>query len=324
MAVIPTILTEPTTAADGTVPPSADGLWKQTWRTIRGNWKVTLGLSIVLFFILFALFGPLLTPYQPNDFGTDYFAAPSATHWLGTTRVGQDIYAQTAYGARSSLVLGFSVGIITTVISVVIGLISGYFGGFLDEVLQLFSNIFLVLPALPLAIIISSYLPYRGPLTLGFVVIVTGWSWGARVLRSQVLTLRNREFVTAARVSGESRLRVVFFEILPNMTSIVAVEFITTIIYAILAEVGLEYLGLGDLNGVSWGTMLFYANNNDALILGAWWWFLAPGLCIAVLAAGLAFINFGIDELSNPRLRTLPVKKLEQAFAKHFAEEQQA
>jgi peptide/nickel transport system permease protein len=278
----------------------------------------------VLFFILFAIFGPLLSPYQPNAFSSEEFASPSLAHWLGTTRTGQDIYAQVSYGARSSLLMGFSVGIVTTVISVVIGLLSGYFGGWLDEALQLFSNIFLVLPALPLAIIISSYLPYRGPLTLGFVVTVTGWSWGARVLRSQTLTLRNREFVEAARVSGESKLRAVFYEILPNMTAIVAVELITTIIYAILAEVALEYLGLGDLNGVSWGTMLFYANNNDALLLGAWWWFLAPGLCIAVLGAGLAFINFGIDEVANPRLRTLPLKKLTKALARNREEEQQA
>lgn len=316
------VMTTTTPTPDAQTLTGADSLWKQTLRTLRGNWKVTLGLSIVMFFVAFAIIGPLFSPYDPNAFSNDSLVSPSLAHWLGTTRTGQDIYAQTAYGARASLMMGFGVGIVTTVISVIIGLISGYFGGFFDEVLQLISNIFLVLPALPLAIIISSYLPYRGPLTLGFVVTVTGWSWGARVLRSQVLSLRSREFVTAARVSGESRLHVVFYEILPNMTSIVAVELITTIIYAILAEVGLEYLGLGDLNGVSWGTMLFYANNNDALILGAWWWFLAPGLCIAILGAGLAFLNFGIDEIANPRLRTLSLKKLTKAFIKQHTEEQ--
>jgi peptide/nickel transport system permease protein len=286
-------------------PEQPAGFFSQAWRMLRGNPKVSIGLGILLFFILFAIFGPLLTPYDPIAFGPDLIEAPSATHWLGTTQTGQDVYAQVAYGARVSITMGFVVGAITTMISVIIGLISGYFGGLIDEILSLFSNVFLVLPALPLAIILAAYLPYKGPLTIGFVVTVTGWSWGARVLRSQALTMRAREFVAAARVTGESRFRIVFFEILPNMSAIVAAELLGTVIYAILAETGLEYLGLGDLNNVSWGTMFFFSANYDALLLGAWWWFVAPGLCIALLGAGLAFINFGIDEIANPRLRAV-------------------
>jgi peptide/nickel transport system permease protein len=153
-------------------------------------------------------------------------------------------------------------------------------------------------------------LPYKGPLTVGFVTVITGWSWGARVLRSQTLTMRNREFVEAAKASGESSMRIIYFEIFPNLIAIVAAELLGTIIYAILAETGLEYLGLGDVTSTSWGTMFYWAGNNDALLLGAWWWFLPVGLCIALLGAGLAFINFGIDEIANPRLRKEPKSKI--------------
>jgi peptide/nickel transport system permease protein len=206
--------------------------------------------------------------------------------------------------------MGFLIGTLTMIVSVIIGLVSGYFGGWIDEVLSLFTNVFLVLPTLPLAILLAAFAAYRGPLTIVIVLVVTGWSWGARVLRAQTLSMRNRDYVEAAKASGENTLHIIFFEILPNEISIVAAELLGTVIYAILAETGLEFLGLGDITSTSWGTMLYWAGNNDALLLGAWWWFLPPGLFIAVLGAGLAFINFGIDEIANPRLRTEPKSKL--------------
>ena len=166
------------------------------------------------------------------------------------------------------------------------------------------TNVFLVLPTLPLAIVLAAFLPYKGPLTLGIVIGVTGWSWGARVMRSQTLSMRGRDFVEAAQARGETTSRIIFFEILPNETALVAAELLGTIIYCILAEAGLEFLGLGNFSSVSWGTMFFFAQNNDALLLGAWWWFLPPGICIALLGAALALVNFGIDEIANPRLRT--------------------
>ncbi|MGZ3715182.1 MAG: ABC transporter permease, partial [Ktedonobacterales bacterium] len=176
--------------------------------------------------------------------------------------------------------------------------------GWIDEGGSVLSNVFLVLPTLPLAIVLTSFLPYKGPLTIGFVLAITGWSWGARVLRAQTLSLRTREFVIAAKATGESSWRIIFFEIFPSEIGVVVAQLLGTIIYVILAEAGLEYLGLGDLGSVSWGTMLYWAGNNDALLLGSWWWFVPPGLCIALLGAGLAFLNFGIDEIANPRLRT--------------------
>lgn len=279
---------------------------RDTWRLITLNRKVSFGLAILAFFVLIAIFGPLFFPKDPNTFSQDILQPPSAAHWLGTTQTGQDVLTQLLYGTRFSLVMGFLIGILTMIISIIIGLVSGYFGGWIDEVLSLATNVFLVLPTLPLAILLAAFAAYRGPLTIVIVLVVTGWSWGARVLRAQTLSMRNRDYVEAAKASGESTLRIIFFEILPNEISIVAAEFLGTVIYVILAETGLEFLGLGDITSTSWGTMLYWAGNNDALLLGAWWWFLPPGLCIALLGAGLAFINFGIDEIANPRLRTEP------------------
>jgi peptide/nickel transport system permease protein len=282
---------------------------RDTWRLVTQNRKVSFGLLILTFFVLIAVFGPMFFPGDPNAFSADILQPPSPAHWLGTTQTGQDVLTQLVYGTRFSLTMGFLIGTLTMIISIIIGLASGYFGGLADEVLSLFTNVFLVLPTLPLAILLAAFAAYRGPLTIVIVLVVTGWSWGARVLRAQTLSMRNRDYVEAAKANGESTLRIIFFEILPNETSIVAAEFLGTVIYAILAETGLEFLGLGDITSTSWGTMLYWAGNNDALLLGAWWWFLPPGLCIAVLGAGLAFINFGIDEVANPRLRREPMPK---------------
>ncbi len=273
------------------------------WRLLTINRKVSVGLWILAFFVLVAIFGPIIFHQDANALGPDILQPPSPAHWLGTTQTGQDIFLQVVVGTRVSVVFGLVTGLVATIISVVVGLAGGYFGGWIDEVLSLLSNVFLVLPALPLAIVLATFVAYKGPLTIGFVTVITGWSWGARVLRAQTLSMRSRDFVEASRASGETSWRIIFYEIFPNEIAIVAAELLGTVIYAILAETGLEYLGLGDVTTVSWGTMFYWAGNNDALLLGAWWWFLPPGVCISLLGAGLAFINFGIDEIANPRLR---------------------
>jgi peptide/nickel transport system permease protein len=271
--------------------------------SIFRSFKIRLGLAIIGFFVFLAIFGPLIVRQDPQAFGPDVLQPPSAAHWLGTTQTGQDIFAQVIDGARITLLVGFAVGALATLLSVVIGLTAGYFGGLIDEALSLLINVFLVIPALPLTIVLAGYIPVRGPLPVAIVISATGWAWGARVLRAQTLSVRRREFVDAARAGGESTFRIVFAEILPNEMAIVASSLIFTIIYAIFSEIGLEFLGLSDVTVTSWGNMLFWATNNQALLLGAWWWIVPPGLCIALLGAGLAFINFGIDEITNPRLR---------------------
>ena len=272
------------------------------WRFVTSNGKVAAGCGIIGFFVLVAVFGPLFIHGNPLKYTETLLAKPSATHLLGTNQGGQDVFGQLVLGTRSSLFWAFLAGIIVLVISVTVGLVSGYFGGFADDTLSLITNIFLVIPSFPLAIVAVQYFN-RSELTVALIVALTNWPWGARVLRAQTLSMRNREFVTAARSSGERTWRIIFFEIFPNQLSIVAASFITTTIQVLLQVAGLEFLGFGDSAASSWGTMLYNAYNNSALLVGAWWWFAPPGICIALLGSGLALLNFGIDEFADPRLR---------------------
>ena len=279
------------------------GIWLTLWRIFTLNRKATVGICIVLFFVLVALFGPMFIRTDPGALSNDVLVPPSAAHWLGTTQTGQDVFSQLVVGTRVSILWGFATGLVVTALSITIGLIAGYLGGIVDEALTLLINVFLVLPGFPLAVVLAAYLPLKGPFTVAVVIAITSWAWQARVLRAQTLSMRHRDFVEAARASGESTWRIIFFEILPNEIGIVAAGFVGTAIYVILAAAGLEFLGLGNVSVIDWGTMFYWAQNNDALLLGAWWWYVAPGMCIALLGAGLALINFGIDEIANPRLR---------------------
>src|SRR5947209_10534494 len=270
--------------------------------------KIATGIGVVVFFVLVALAAPLLTPYDPDASVVTGSLPPSPAHILGTTGLGQDMFAQIVYGARVSLLVGFGAAIGSTALQVLFGLTSAYFGGLVDEVLSLIINVFLVLPGLPLTIVLASLATAnaanKNEFVIALVLLFTSWSYGARVLRVQTLSLKEREFVAAARASGETPLRIIFAEILPNELALVASTFVGTFVYAVGAEVALEFLGLGDTSKASWGVILYWAQNNAALIVGKWWQFVPAGLCVAVLCAGLTFINFGIDELANPRLRT--------------------
>jgi peptide/nickel transport system permease protein len=279
------------------------------WRAMTMNKKVATGCAIVGFFIVVGFLGPFFTPYNPDATSHLFITPPSAAHWLGTTVVGEDIFSQLIYGTRTSVFWGLATALIVTVLSVLVGLVGGYFSGLTDDSLTLVTNVSLVLPALPLAIVLAAYFP-RGPLTISMVIVITSWAWQARVLRSQTLSLRSREFVTASRVGGENAWRIIFFEIFPNEISLVVAGFVSTTIFIILAWAALEFLGLGDDTIPSWGGMLYWAQQAGALGGGLWWWFIPPGLCIATLGAGLALINFGIDEVADPRLRPeRPMKK---------------
>lgn len=291
----------------------------QIWGALTVNRKVAAGSAILAFFILVGLIGPMLPIQDPGRLSDLNHAAPSAAHWLGTTTTGQDLFSQLVYGTRATVFWSLLTGLLVMVLSVVVGLIGGYFGGVIDEVLSLLTNIFLVLPALPLMIVLAAYFP-RGPLTVALVITFTSWAWGARVLRAQTLSLRSREFISASRSSGERTWRIIFLEIFPNEISIVAAGFVTTTINVVLSWTALEFLGLGDSSTVSWGSMLYWAQSASALFSGLWWWFIPPGLCIATLGLGLALINFGIDEFADPRLRTekdnkRPVAKEKEAQA---------
>ena len=283
-------------------PPAALRVARALWRAATLNRKVAIGSGIVAFFVLVAIFGPLFVRQDPLRYSLNILQPPSSSHWLGTTQGGQDVFSQLVVGTRSSVGWSFVTGLIVVVIAVVVGLVGGYLGGLVDDALSVVTNVFIVIPALPLAIVAVEYFS-RSTLTVALIVAATNWPWGARVLRAQTLSMRSREFVAAARAGGERRWRIIFFEILPNEISIVAASFITTTIQVLLAVAGLEFLGFGDSSAISWGIMLNGAYNGSALFQGAWWWFAPPGLCIAVLGCGLALLNFGIDEFADPRLR---------------------
>ncbi len=271
--------------------------------TILSNGKARIGAAILGLFVVVGVFAPLLAPYDPtaNDFASSEGA--TAAHWLGTTAAGEDVLSQLLHGAQVSLLVGFVAGGLSTVVAVLIGLSWGYLRGFVADAIDFVVNLFLVIPGLPLMIVLAAYLQGGGLIMIIAVVVVTGWAWGARVLRSQTQSLRSRDFVTAAVFSGESATRIVFREILPNMLSLIVSSFFGAATAAILAESGLSYLGLGDTSTISWGTMLFWAQNSNALLTGQWALLFAPGLCIALLATSLTLINFGVDGISNPRLR---------------------
>lgn len=269
-------------------------------RQLLQNRKAAFGLALLAAFVVVALFGPLLTQ-DPLAYAALPLSPPSSAHWFGTTAQGQDVLAQTVVGARATLAVSLVVGFAVVAFGAVIGTTAGYLGGWVDDVLSLGTNIFLVMPGLPLMVVIAAYLP-PGPVTIAIVLSLTSWAWSARVIRAQTLSLRGKDFVSAALVGGESRFRIVVFELLPNMTSLIASAFIGATVYAMGAQVGLEFLGLGDSSVISWGTNLYWARNDAALMTMSWWTFAPSGLCVALVGFALALVNFGIDEITNPRL----------------------
>lgn len=273
-------------------------------RFFKGNPAGIIGTAIVGTIIVACLSAPLLTDNDPNRRVARGHQPPSADLLMGSTRAGKDVFSQVLYGGRVSLMVAFTAAIMTTVIALAIGVTSGYFGGKIDETMMAVTNIFLVLPQLPLLIILAAFLGEVGPFVIALILGLTSWPWGARVMRSQTLALRNKEFIIAAEVMGEAKWRIIAVEIIPNLISLVAGMFVGTSLYAIGAQAGLEFLGLGDPTVVSWGTMLYWAQSSAAFIVGAWWDFIAPGVVIALTGGGLALLNISIDQVSNPKLKT--------------------
>lgn len=286
-----------------TVPDSVPAAAARHHLVFLRNSKAMTGLVILAIFTVLAVIGSWIAPYDPSKLSADAMSPPSAHHWLGTTNLGQDILSQILVGTRGVMIVGLAAGIIATALAVIIGVTAGFIGGVGDEVLSAVSNIFLVIPALPLIIIIAGQLPSSGEITVAFVISITAWAWGSRILRAQTLSLRRRDFVEAARANGESLWRIVMYEILPNLTAIIASSFVGTVTFAILSEITLAFIGVTSISAWNWGTILFWAQSNQALARGAWWWFVPAGFCIALLGMALSLINFGIDEFVNPRLR---------------------
>ncbi len=273
---------------------------------LRRDKKAAVGAVIIFMLSLITAFPSWFMPHNPAAEVYTPGVGLSWNHLLGTTSFGQDVFSQVIAGTRESFLIAMIVGAMTTIISVTIGLTAAYSGGFVDDALSLLTDVVLVIPTFPLIIVITAYLKSATFWMLIFVLVFTGWSYGARQLRVQALSLRNRDYLLAARARGESGFYVVFVELLPPMTSLIVANFLSSALYAVLAASGLQFVGLGNINDQSWGTMLYWAQNNEALATGLPLWALAPGVAIAVLGSGLALLNYAFDEIANPALR--PVK----------------
>lgn len=275
------------------------------------NPKSRFGLILIGFMLIVAVIAPWISVNNPTDFNIlATRQAPSWHHLFGTTDQGSDIFSQVVLGTRRSLILGASAALLATVLAATLGILGAYSGGVVDEIVIFLTNVFLVIPTIPLLIVISAYLKARGMMTMILVLGFTLWAFEARILRGQALTLKSRDFVHASKVAGESTWRIVFGEIMPNMVSRIAAAFVLVFYIALLVDAGLDFLGLGDTTHVSWGMVLYWAQTNSTVLQGEWWPFLFPGLALVITVVGLVFLLAGIDEISNPRLRAMKkVKK---------------
>jgi peptide/nickel transport system permease protein len=286
---------------------------QRIWTAIRSNRKATWGAGLLVLFCLVSAFPGVIAHDNPSAMIYPLSLGPSARHLLGTTGLGQDMFAQIIWGARPVLLIAFGAGLAATGIAVLIGVAAAYLGGLWDALLSLLTDVLLVIPLFPLVIVIAGYLRSSGTLVMIAVITLTGWSYTARQLRSQALSLRNRDFLEAARVRGERRLYIVVVEIIPTMTSLIVASFLTNALYAVLFSTSLQFIGLGDPTVVSWGTMLRAAENNEAFQTGQALWIIAPGLCIVALGAAFALLNYAFDEIGNPALRPLRRARVKQS-----------
>lgn len=303
-----------------TIDPVSQTSGKRPRRRVRlsRSKKMITGMVLLAIFVLLAIIGPLIAPYDPTALGplqgpplpgsSVPSQLPSSLHWLGQTTIGGDVFSQLLAGTRPVVIVALLAGAIATLLAIIVGIAAGHIGGLTDEILSLIANVFLVIPALPLLIAIGAFLgpdQTGNPFVVSLIIALTGWAWGARVIRAQALSIHSRDFVEAARISGESTWRIIRSEIMPNLTAVIASSFLFTTIYAIGTYVGLGFLTVVSAGpNYNWGTMLFDATSSSAVESGFWWWYIPPGLAIAILGTSLALINFGVDEYINPRLRT--------------------
>ena len=269
------------------------------------NVKFVIGTTVVMAFLVLALVGPSLTDNAPLEFSGPTDQPPSSEYWLGTTSFGQDVFAQFVYGLRAAFLVGALGGGIAAALGMLVGFTAGYRGGWVDDLLNMLTNVVLVIPTLAILIIVAAYLSVHSYATEAILIGLTSWPWAARALRAQTFSLKTREFVDVARLSGRGTWHVISREIAPNMSSYLFMMFILLFGGAILIGASLDFLGLGPSTSVSLGLMMNNAFLASALILGSWWWFIPPGLGIVAIVGGLYVMNVGLDEVFNPRLREL-------------------
>jgi peptide/nickel transport system permease protein len=268
------------------------------------NWKFVLGLAVVLGALALAIVGPWLTSHEPLDFSGPTDARPSSEYWFGTTSYGQDVFSQFVHGLRAAFVVGALGGGLAWLIGAAVGFTAGYRGGLVDDVLNLLTNVVLVIPVLAILIIVAAYLEHVQSYAFEALLIgLTSWPWAARAVRAQTFSLKTREFVDVARLSGRSTRQIIATEIAPNMSSYLLMMFILLFGGAVLIGASLDFLGLGPADSISLGLMMKNAYDASALLLGTWWWFVPPGVGMIAIVGGLYVMNVGLDEVFNPRLR---------------------
>jgi peptide/nickel transport system permease protein len=271
---------------------------------LRNN-KLKLGVAVLLVFVVLTLAGPLLSNYGPYEYVGPPSDPPSSEFWFGTTTFGQDVFSQFALGLKASFVVGIVGGGLATLIGMLVGFAAGYRGGIVDETLNMITNIVLVIPTLAILLIIAAYLTVRGVLAESVFIGCTAWPWAARAIRAQTFSLRSRDFVDLARLSGMSPWKIIFTQIAPNMMSYLLLVFILQFGGAILTAATLDFIGLGPTNAISLGLMMNNAVLWGALMLGMWWWFIPPGVAIMAIVGALYVTNVGLDEIFNPKLREM-------------------
>ncbi len=285
----------------------ADSALRETVYFALHNRKLVVGLGITLFMLVFALVGPVFAQHPPLEYGGHLSVAPTTKdgYWFGTTLLGQDVYAQFVNGLRLAFLVGAIGGGIAALVGMVVGFTAGYRGGVVDEILNMLTNVVLVIPTFALLLVIAAYLKVRGVMTESIFIGLTSWPWAARALRAQTFSLTSRDFIGLARLSGERSSRIIFTEIAPNMSSYLFMMFILLFGGAILIAATLDFIGLGPSNTISLGMMMQLSVQNAALQLHLWWWFLPPGLAMMAIVGSLYVMNVGLDEVFNPRLRSM-------------------
>ncbi len=261
--------------------------------------KGRLGFIIILGIVIFGIYGHFAAPYNPFNTNAPAFQPPSRAHLLGTDYIGEDIYSWFLIGTGTSLMVGFSIAILSALIGVLVGVIAGYYGGKIDNTLMRVVDVLLVIPGFPLLVILSAFLPPTLESTI-LVLSILSWPFLSRVIRSQTLTLKQRQYILASRLSGMSGMQIIFKDIIPNLIPLIFINVIFLAVGGIVAQAGLAFFGLGDLRSVNWGTMLYWFQAEDGIVYRAWWWLLPPGIGIVLLGVGANFLANGIYEITQP------------------------
>lgn len=256
---------------------------------------------MVALFLFVSLFAGIIAPHDPWERFEPY-EKPSPNHWLGTNDIGNDILSELIYGSRASLVVGLGAAAIATILGLFIGLVSGYFKGAVDEALMGLTDIFLMIPRIPLIIILAAFLRsnlWIIMLSLGFL----WWTSTARVVRSKTLQVREMDFVASSKCLGFKNSHIIFSDILPNIFPVVVPKFMLTVATAMISEASLSFLGLGDPSLKSWGLMINFAFIKGGFVNEMWWWYLPPGICIVLFVFSIVLLGFYFEEQKGIELK---------------------